>query len=136
MENPVYPRDILGLIEENDLDGAKKLLDEQVERDGQWHYFQSRLYIKKGWHNEAKKQLEIALKLEPDNQEYISESDKLNALGDAPPENKEEVRFEELNDKKSKKKCCSKDDCCLLGGECACECCATGLCEAICDGCS
>lgn len=136
MENPVYPQDILGLIEENDLEGAQKLLDEQNVLDGQWHYLQSKIYIKKNWHNEAKKQLEIALKLEPDNQEYIAELDKLSALGDDPPESKREVPYEELKDKKSKNKCCNNEDCCLLGGECACEMCATGLCEAICDGCS
>lgn len=127
---------MLGLIEENALEEAQLLLDEQNERDGQWHYFQSLLYQKKGWFYESKKQMEIALRLDPENADYAAEYEKLRALGDVNPEAKAEVPAEELDGKAKKGKCCTKDDCCFMGAECTCECCATGLCEAICDGCS
>lgn len=128
---------MLGLIEDNALEDAQKLLDEQNERDGLWHYLQSRLYLKKGWHYESRKQMEIALKLDPENADYKAEYERLSALGDAPPDSKAETIAEELNGKKKSKKCgCTADDCCLLGGECACECCMTGVCDAICNGCN
>lgn len=139
MENADYPRDIPGLIENGELEEAQKLLDEQNERDGRWHYLQSKLYLKKGWHLESRKQLEIALKLEPDNSGYRAEYESLKGLGDAPYDAQPEAAAEGLDgkDKKRSKKCgCTADDCFLLGSECACECCMTGLCEAICNGCS
>ena len=128
---------MLGLIEDNALEEAQKLLDEQNERDGLWHYLQSKLYLKKGWHYESKKQLEIALKLEPENAEYRAEYDKLCELGDTPPNIQTEIPAEELDGKVKKRRCRpTADDCCFLGGECACECCMTGVCDAICNGCS
>lgn len=139
MEKANYPGDMLGLIENNAQEEAQVLLDEQNERDGLWHFLQSKLYFKKGWFYESRKQLEIALKLEPENAEYRAEYDRICQLGDVPPDSQAEIRAEELDGKgkgKHKKCGCTSDDCFLLGSECACECCMTGVCEAICNGCS
>lgn len=50
---------------------AQQLLDNITYRGGEWHYFQSIIYYEKSWLNESKKQLEIALELEPGNEKYI-----------------------------------------------------------------
>lgn len=49
---------------------AQQLLDKISYRGAEWHYFQSIIYYEKNWLNDSKKQLEIALELEPDNPKY------------------------------------------------------------------
>ena len=58
------------LIKEGNLQEAQRVLDGFNERNGQWHYLQSVLFYRKNWINESKKQLEIAIQLEPDNEKY------------------------------------------------------------------
>ena len=48
-----------------DIQEAQRLLDAFNERNGQWHYLQSVIFYRKNWINESKKQLEIAIQLEP-----------------------------------------------------------------------
>ncbi len=66
------------LIKEGNLSEAQHLLDGFNERGGQWHYLQSVLFYRKSWMNESKKQLEIAIQLEPDNTKYQEAYRKLN----------------------------------------------------------
>lgn len=65
-------------IKSGNLSLAQQLLDEFNERDGEWHYYQSVIFYKKNWINESKKQLEIALTIEPNNQKYKTALNKLN----------------------------------------------------------
>lgn len=58
------------LIKADNLTEAQHVLDNFNERNGQWHYLQSVLFYKKRWMNESKKQLEIAIQLEPNNDKY------------------------------------------------------------------
>lgn len=64
-------------IKGGDLKKAQDLLDSFDERNGEWHYLQAVVFYKKGWMNESKKQLEIALNLEADNAKYKTAYDKL-----------------------------------------------------------
>lgn len=64
-------------IKEGKLSEAQDLLDTFSERDAEWHYVQSVIFYKKSWSNESKKQLEIALKMEPSNSKYKEAYDKL-----------------------------------------------------------
>lgn len=57
---------------------AQAVLDEFNERPAEWHYLQSVVFYKKNWMNESKKQLEIAMQLEPDNEKYKETYRKLN----------------------------------------------------------
>jgi hypothetical protein len=57
-------------------------LDDCNERSAEWHYLQAVLFYKKSWTNESKKQLEIAMQMEPDNVKYRSAYGKLNAKND------------------------------------------------------
>ena len=58
------------LIRSGDVQEAQRVLDGFNERNARWHYLQSVVCYKKSWMNESKKQLEIAMQLEPDNEKY------------------------------------------------------------------
>lgn len=66
------------LIKSNDLDGAQRALDAFNERNAQWHYLQSVVFYRKNWMNESKKQLEIAMHLDTENEKYKDAYKKLN----------------------------------------------------------
>lgn len=57
-------------IRGGDISKAQTLLDNFNERSAEWHYLQSVVFYRKNWMNESKKQLEIAMQLEPDNEKY------------------------------------------------------------------
>ncbi len=54
-------------LKEGNLEKAQALLDGYSARDTDWHYYQSNLFYKKNWFTDSKKQLEIALQLDPSN---------------------------------------------------------------------
>lgn len=66
------------LIKSGDLQEAQRVLDSFNERGAQWHYLQSVLFYRKNWVNESKKQLEIAIQLDGENQKYKDAYQKLN----------------------------------------------------------
>jgi hypothetical protein len=65
-------------IKNGDIRLAQEKLDSFDERNGEWHYYQSVIFYKKNWINESKKQLEIALQCDPENQKYKNALNKLN----------------------------------------------------------
>lgn len=66
------------LLKAGDVQEAQRVLDSFNERTGYWHYLQSVIFFRKNWINESKKQLEIAIQLEPDNEKYKDTYRKLN----------------------------------------------------------
>ena len=66
-------------IKEGDYAKAQQILDDTSDRDATWHYMQSVLFYKKNWINESKKQLEIAISMDPDNEKYKASYQKLLA---------------------------------------------------------
>lgn len=65
-------------IKRGDIQEAQRTLDAFNERGGRWHYLQSVVFYRKNWINESKKQLEIAIQLEPENEKYKEAYKKLN----------------------------------------------------------
>lgn len=65
------------LIREGKIAEAQSALDEFNERPAEWHYLQSVVFYRKNWINESKKQLEIAMQLEPSNEKYSSSYNRL-----------------------------------------------------------
>ncbi|MBR4942666.1 MAG: hypothetical protein IKZ28_01430 [Clostridia bacterium] len=61
---------------------AQAALDNFNERPAEWHYLQAVIYYKKNWTNDSKKQLEIAMQMDPSNQKYRVAYGKLNAKND------------------------------------------------------
>ena len=66
------------LIKAGNIQDAQRVLDGFNERGGRWHYLQSVIFYRKNWINESKKQLEIAIQLEPNNDKYKEAYRKLN----------------------------------------------------------
>ena len=71
--------DITALLKEGKVNDAQAKLDEFNERSAEWHYLQSVVFYKKNWTNESKKQLEIAMQMDPDCVKYRDAYGKLNA---------------------------------------------------------
>ncbi len=69
--------DIEELIKKGDISGAQAKLDDITDRNAEWHYLQSVIFYKKNWINESKKQLEIAISMEPHNVKYSEDYAKL-----------------------------------------------------------
>lgn len=65
-------------LKDGNIQEAQRVLDSFNERGGRWHYLQSVVFYRKNWINESKKQLEIAIQLEPDNAKYKETYRKLN----------------------------------------------------------
>lgn len=66
------------LLKSDKIAEAQARLDDFNERNAEWHYLQAVVYYKKNWTNDSKKQLEIAMEMDPDNQKYRSAYGKLN----------------------------------------------------------
>lgn len=64
-------------IKSGNISEAQRLLDTFNERGAHWHYLQSVVYYKKHWVNESKKQLEIAINLDGENEKYKQAYQKL-----------------------------------------------------------
>jgi len=71
--------EISALIKEEKLAEAQTLLDDCNERPAEWHYLQAVVFYKKNWTNDSKKQLEIAMQMDPDNVKYRNAYGKMNA---------------------------------------------------------
>ena len=65
-------------LKDGNITEAQHVLDSFNERNGRWHYLQSVVFYRKNWINESKKQLEIAIQLEPENAKYKDSYRKLN----------------------------------------------------------
>ncbi len=64
-------------IKNGDLKKAQEILDGFNQRTAEWHYMQAVVFYQKGWANESKKQLEIALSMDQNNQKYKDTYDRL-----------------------------------------------------------
>lgn len=74
--------EITALLKSGNLAEAQSKLDDFNERGAEWHYLQAVVFYKKNWSNESKKQLEIAMQMDPDNKKYREAYGKLNAKND------------------------------------------------------
>ena len=66
------------LLKDGNFSEAQRVLDNFNERSAHWHYLQSVVFYRKNWMNESKKQLEIAIQLDPQNTKYKEAYRKLN----------------------------------------------------------
>ena len=74
--------EIAVLLRDDKLVEAQTRLDNFNERTAEWHYLQAVVYYKKGWTNDSKKQLEIAMQMDPSSQKYRAAYGKMNAKND------------------------------------------------------
>lgn len=66
------------LIRQGKYNEAQDMLDAISDRRGEWHYMQAIVFYKREWLTEAKTQLEMALREDPNNSKYRNSLDKLN----------------------------------------------------------
>ena len=136
MDDGLYTK-IQTLIAEGNLTEAEQLLDNVEEKDARWHYLSSHVYLAKNWTNESRKQLEIAIELDPENEKYKQELEALKQRVE---------KAQREYDKKNKKKQFGKgfaDVCpqvcaqgCIEGcGMCCGEICCQAVCEGLGGGC-
>jgi hypothetical protein len=71
--------EIAALLKEDKLTEAQNRLDDCNERSAEWHYLQAVVFYKKNWTNDSKKQLEIAMQMDPENVKYRNAYGKMNA---------------------------------------------------------
>ena len=126
-------------IKNKDFAKAQSLLDDNFDRGGEWHYYQAIIYYEKSWLNESRKQLEIALSLDPGNQKYQKalenmkkKIDGTNAFNDKSQEKGKKRRAsngqeEEYHYRRTYQQQSSEDTACrvcqgLLCADCCCEC--------------
>jgi molecular chaperone DnaJ len=69
--------DVKEAIKNKDFARAQSLLDDNFDRGGEWHYYQAIVYYEKSWLQESKKQLEIALSIDPNNAKYQKALDNM-----------------------------------------------------------
>lgn len=74
--------EISNLLKQDKIAEAQARLDEFNERPAEWHYLQAVVFYKKNWTNDSKKQLEIAMEMDPDNAKYRAAYGKMNAKND------------------------------------------------------
>ena len=84
--------EIAELLKSEKLSEAQARLDAFNERPAEWHYLQAVVFYKKNWMNDSKKQLEIAMQMDPDNNKYREAYGKLNAKADYEKKQKEEQK--------------------------------------------
>lgn len=81
---------IADLIKSKKYDDAQDALDAVSERGAQWHFYQSQVYYYREWLTECRKQLSIAIDLDPQNEKYRTAMQKLDTVmgnGKADPKN-------------------------------------------------
>lgn len=77
-------------INAQNYDGAQRALDEIVEHDAKWHYYQSIIFYKRDWLSESRAQLVIAIQMDPQNMKYHDALRKMDAImgnGNVNPQN-------------------------------------------------
>ena len=65
------------LLKNGRIAAAQEKLDNFSNRNAEWHYLQPVVFYKNNWFNESKKQLEIALTMDPHNSKYNESFSKL-----------------------------------------------------------
>jgi len=121
------------LIKASNLHEAQRLLDKFNERGGEWHYYQSIIFYRKNWINESKKQLEIAMRLDSENEKYKEAYKKLNDKieydANTPKDGQSAYQGQDMNYREDNQ---MGDNFCT---SCV-ECCALNAClNCLCNGC-
>lgn len=84
--------EIAELLKADKLSEAQAKLDDCNDRGAEWHYLQAVVFYKKNWSNDSKKQLEIAMQMDPNNTKYRAAYDKMNAKNDYEKQSAREER--------------------------------------------
>ena len=133
--------EITELLKLDKIAEAQYLLDSFNERNAEWHYLQSVVFYKKNWSNDSKKQLEIAMQMDPDNMKYKEAYGKLNAKMNYNEQSAKKQQAENPYSNAQPNPSIDEDDRMMGGNACSecISCCYTYLCVdclfSLCCGC-
>lgn len=68
-------------INQNNLQGAKQVLDSLSIRNAEWYYLYGMVYLRQGWYDKAREYIKRAYEQEPGNAEYRNAYTALNNSG-------------------------------------------------------
>lgn len=69
------------LINQNNLNAARAVLDRVQNHNGEWYYLYGIIYLRQGWYEKARECIRKAYELDPDNAEYRNAYLSLNNAG-------------------------------------------------------
>ena len=105
-------------VNRGDISLAERLLSGVSEHDAEWNFLMGVVCSRRGWMDEAKRYLETAVQMEPNNPEYRSALASLTGAGYRPDGFR---TFHTANfDENACLRCCAAWSCCTLfsGGGC------------------
>jgi len=129
-------------ISSKDFSKAQSLLDDMYYRGGEWHYYQAIIFYEKNWLNESKKQLELAVDLDPENEKYKRALDNMkkkmdgsdafargqNANGGNAQDGQADRQYATQRTYQQDQTAAAADGCCTA---CQCAICADCCCECL-----
>lgn len=131
MNDKVLLKKVRKALDARNVVEAERLLSLVKQQNAEYYYLHSEVDYLKNWTNECRKNLEKAIDLDPDNEQYRMTYDRI--VSGAPPA---DIPDSSTAYPYGKKQMGSwKDGCAEACCECGCALCAEGLCEAICNGC-
>lgn len=68
------------LIKDGKYDEAQRQMDAIADHSAEWHYYQSIIYYKRDWLVESRKQLAMAVSMDPDNKKYSEALARLDTV--------------------------------------------------------
>ncbi len=114
--------DVRRLIKEGRLDDAMQILNgvSTAGRNGEWYFLMGMIFSRKGWTEQAYSYFQTACRMEPNNPEFISALNNMNARRSYNPGGYNTVNSAG----------CSVCDICtgLICADCLCDCCGGGGC--------
>ncbi len=69
---------IRNMIQRGDINGAEQKLDSITTKNAEWNFLKGIIFQRKGWYDQAQQHLQLAVSMDPSNQEYRS---SLNNMG-------------------------------------------------------
>ncbi|MBQ2971808.1 MAG: J domain-containing protein [Ruminococcus sp.] len=114
--------DVRRLIKEGRLDDAMQILNgvSTSGRNGEWYFLMGMVFSRKGWTEQAFSYFQTACRMEPNNPEFISALNNINARRNYNPSGYNTVNSAG----------CSVCDICagIMCADCLCDCCGGGGC--------
>lgn len=114
--NPDLKDEIRKNIERGLFDDALRLCDQLDDSDADYYYFRAWVYTEKGWSQQAREQIRIAMQMEPNRLEYQNLWQRLDQPG---------KQYKAQSEQQGYVRPCG---CCELGG---CLCCSDCCCESM-----
>jgi len=86
-----------GLIKQKKYDDAQKALDGITDRTAKWHFLQSKVYYYREWLTESRKQLQVALEMDPGNEQYKTALEKMDMKMGNAKANQSEIHGDDID---------------------------------------